>query len=100
MLSRILVICGLGITAAPVAAQDIPSPYEGALAEQGQRQMMDTLARRRWQQAQQRRHGRRAIALSPKARATCLNKARAARNFGRSDPKVRRVCALCAQAGY
>lgn len=96
----VLVMAGAVLMAqGPVLAQDIPSPYEGAIAEQGQRQMMDRLAKRRLEQAYQRR-GVARTGLSPRARATCRNKARAAADWGRNDPRVRRLYALCAQAGY
>lgn len=84
----------------PLAAQDIPSPYDGAVAEHGQRQMMDRLAKRRLEQAYQRQRGATHRDVSPRAKATCRNKAQAAATLGRNDPKVRQLYALCAQAGY
>ena len=49
-----------------------------------------------------RQHGAsaRGQGLNPRARATCLYKRRAVANLGAGDPRVRRLYALCAQAGY
>lgn len=97
---RMTIMYALGLATAPAVAQDIPSPYEGAIAEHGQRQLVDTLGKRRLQQAQQGRHNGDTPALSSRARATCGNKGRAAANLGRNHPKVRQLYTLCAQAGY
>lgn len=43
---------------------------------------------------------RRARGAQSEAEATCANKHRAAANLGMNHPKVRRLYALCARAGF
>ncbi|WP_144033631.1 hypothetical protein [Sphingomonas guangdongensis] len=45
------------VLASATTAQDIPSPYSDAIAQGAQRQLEDSLSRRRLQQARERQRG-------------------------------------------
>jgi hypothetical protein len=82
--------------AATATAQDLPT---NQLEDHAGVVRQDILTRSLLRQRQNGR-GSDAAALSPNARRTCRNKGRAAANLGADNPKVRRLYALCAQAGY
>jgi hypothetical protein len=95
------IIAACMIAAAPAAGQDGAS--DAFIQSATDAQVIIGTSRidaHRIRQAQQRRQGKAADGLTPNARATCLNKARAASNLGANHPDVRRLYALCAQAGY
>lgn len=92
-----IVTWGLILVAAPVAAQDIPSPYESAITDHAQIQLQSTLAKRRLQQAQER-NGQQGSTSAIRARAICADKDRVAARM--PEAKARQLFALCARAGY
>ena len=92
------ILTALVLAPASVMAQEYDAQmHSGATAAAGQVAVMEDM-----------RDGRRAVTtpraggqrLSASAVATCRNKARAARTMGRDHPKVKRLYALCARAGY
>lgn len=76
-------------------AQDLPT---NQLEHHAQVVRQDMLTRSLLTQRNGR--NRSAASFSPEARAGCANKRSAASNLGPDHPKVRRLYALCAQAGY
>lgn len=97
---RIAIVVGLGC-AVPAGAQDISSPYDSAITDHAQIQLESNLAKRRLQQAQQRRSTTRtgipSTAISPRSRAICRDKERLTSRLPAA--KAQRLYALCAQVG-
>lgn len=83
-------LAALALIAAPGAAQDIPSPYDGAVAEFGQRQLESTLARRQIEQAQASRKSSGSLDARRRASCAALPRYRASsRSTGAAIPACR-----------
>jgi hypothetical protein len=85
------------LTSVPGAAQDFGSMASDSLSSAGS--FAGTVGVNSHVD-QRSRSSRASRNLDAEARAGCANKARAAANLGANHPKVRRLYALCAQAGY
>lgn len=99
MVPTLPIVITLALLATPGAAQDIPSPYDGAIAEHGQRQLEDTLSRRRLEQAQQSRKAAPG-SIDSRRRSSCAALPGFVRQHGRDDPRVQKLTALCRRGGY
>ncbi|WP_315760378.1 hypothetical protein [Sphingomonas sp. Y38-1Y] len=93
MLAAALILSPVAI---PAAAQDISPAMDPVQAGLGE--VMNHGVREAYRNGGQRTSRSRTSRSS--AAATCANRGRAAANLGANHPKVQRLNALCARAGY
>lgn len=92
-IKRSLLVVLLASTGVPAAAQDVPATQ---LQDHAEVVRQDMLTRSLLRQPRRRTP---TPTLNARAAATCANKGSAAARLGMDDPRVKRLYALCAQAG-
>lgn len=84
------------LTTPPVVAQDLPTDQLDRHAETVRH---NSVLRSNLRQSYARQNGRNVNRTSSQA-AACANRARFSQQYGADHPKVRKLHALCASAGY